>query len=338
MTRSRFEGFRIELGEIESVLLRYSGVKQAVVLAVANDRGEKSLVAYVVGSAGGEELRSYLRGQLPDYMMPAAIVELPKFPLNANGKIDRPALPKPEDVHKAQTEPVAPRTPSEEVIAAIWGEVLRRDGIGVEDNFFEIGGHSLLATQIASRLREHFRLPVAVRTIFEAPTIAEMARRLEVARREEQGLVSPRIKPVPREHDLPLSFAQERLWVLDQMEPNNPLYNIPRSLRLRGELQVAGLESAVNRNCAPARIATHHLRRERGASGAADCTSPSYSARGSGYFWGSREIARRESADDCHGGGETTIQPGYWSPRKGPLAATSRRRPRAVVDDASHHQ
>ena len=94
----KIRGFRIELGEIEAVLLRYSGVKQAVVLAVANDRGEKSLVAYVVGSAGGEELRSYLRGQLPDYMMPAAIVELPKFPLNANGKIDRPALPKPEDV------------------------------------------------------------------------------------------------------------------------------------------------------------------------------------------------------------------------------------------------
>ena len=242
----KIRGFRIELGEIESVLLRYSGVKQAVVLAVANDRGEKSLVAYVVGSAGGEELRSYLRGQLPDYMMPAAIVELPKFPLNANGKIDRPALPKPEDVHKAQTEPVAPRTPSEEVIAAIWEEVLRRDGIGVEDNFFEIGGHSLLATQIASRLREHFRLPIAVRTVFEAPTIAEMARRLESMRREEQGLVPPPIKPVPREYDLPLSFAQERLWVLDQMEPNNPLYNISRSLRLRGELQVAGLESAVN--------------------------------------------------------------------------------------------
>jgi amino acid adenylation domain-containing protein len=242
----KIRGFRIELGEIEAVLLRYSNVKQVAVLAVSNDHGDKSLVAYVVGSAGSEELRSYLRGQLPDYMMPAAIVELPKFPLNSNGKIDRQALPKPEDVQAKQKEAVAPRSPSEEVIAAIWEEVLRRDGIGVEDDFFEIGGHSLLATQIASRLREHFRLPVAVRTVFEAPTIAEMARRLDSTRREEQGLVPPPIKPVSRENDLPLSFAQERLWVLDQMEPNNPLYNISRSLRLRGRLQVEGLENALN--------------------------------------------------------------------------------------------
>ncbi len=242
----KIRGFRIELGEIESVLLRQGGVKQAAVLAVANERGDKSLVAYVVGSAGSDELRSYLRGQLPDYMLPAAIVEMPKLPLNANGKIDRQALPKLEDVQGAQKEPVAPRTPSEEVIAAIWAEILKRDGIGVEDNFFEIGGHSLLATQIASRLREHFRIPVAVRTVFEAPTIAELARRLDSARREDQGLVPPPIRPVPRDGALPLSFAQERLWVLDQIEPNNPLYNIPRTLRLKGALQPAALEKALN--------------------------------------------------------------------------------------------
>ena len=183
-------------------------------------------------------MRTYLRGQLPDYMLPTAIVQMAKFPLNANGKIDRQALPKLEDLQATQKESVAPRTPSEEVIAAVWGEVLRRDGIGVEDNFFEIGGHSLLATQIASRLREHFRIPVAVRTVFEAPTIAELARRLDSARREEQGLVPPPIQPVPRRGPLPLSFAQERLWVLDQMEPNNPLYNIPA--RHAAEGSVAG--------------------------------------------------------------------------------------------------
>ncbi len=242
----KIRGFRIELGEVEAVLLRHGGVKQAAVLAVADERGERSLVAYVVASAGVEELRSYLRGQLPDYMMPAAIVELSKLPLNANGKIDRLALPKPEDVRGTQKDPVAPRTPSEEVIAAIWGEVLRRDGIGVEDNFFEIGGHSLLATQIASRLREHFRIPVAVRTIFEAPTIADLARHLDNARREEQGMVPPPITAVPRDAALPLSFAQERLWVLDQIEPNNPLYNIPRTLRLRGALLTEALEKALN--------------------------------------------------------------------------------------------
>ena len=242
----KIRGFRIELGEVESVLQRHDGVKQAAVLAVANERGEKSLTAYVVGSASSDELRSFLRAQLPDYMVPAAIVEMSKFPLNANGKIDRQALPKPEDVQGAQMEAVSPRTPSEEVIAAIWAEVLRRDGIGVEDNFFEIGGHSLLATQIASRLREHFGIPVAVRTVFEAPTIAELARRLDSARREEQGIVPPPIRPVPRDGTLPLSFAQERLWVLDQMEPNNPLYNIPRSLRLKGAVQPEAIERALN--------------------------------------------------------------------------------------------
>jgi acyl carrier protein len=242
----KIRGFRIELGEVESVLLKHAGVKQAAVLALSDERGEKSLAAYVVGSASGDELRTYLRSQLPDYMMPAAIVELPKLPLNANGKIDRQALPKPEDVKGAKKEAVAPRTPSEEVVAAIWEEVLKRDSIGVEDNFFEIGGHSLLATQIASRLREHFQIPVPVRAVFEAPSIAELAKRMDTARREDQGLVPPAITPVPRTVDLPLSFAQERLWVLDQIEPNNPLYNIPRTLRLQGALRTDALERALN--------------------------------------------------------------------------------------------
>ncbi len=242
----KIRGFRIELGEIESVLLKQEGVKQALVLALADERGEKSLVAYVVGSSHPGELRTYLRTQLPDYMVPSAIVELPKLPLTPNGKVDRQALPRPEDVKVADKESVSPRTPSEEVVAAIWAEVLKRDDISVEDNFFEIGGHSLLATQIASRLREHFRIPVAVRTVFETPTIAELAKKLDGARREEQGLVPPPITPIPREGLLPLSFAQERLWVLDRIEPNNPLYNIPRALRLKGTLQTAALERALN--------------------------------------------------------------------------------------------
>ncbi len=242
----KIRGFRIELGEVESVLLRHNRVKQATVQALADERGEKTLVAYVVGTASADELHSYLRGRLPDYMVPTAILELPKMPLNANGKIDRQALPRPQDVKGAQKEAISPRTPSEEVISAIWAEVLRREGIGVEDNFFEVGGHSLLATQIASRLREHFRMVVPVRAIFEAPSIAELAKRLDAARREEQGILPPPIEPVPRGNDMPLSFAQERLWVLDQIEPNNPLYNIPRALRLRGVLRTEALEKAIN--------------------------------------------------------------------------------------------
>ncbi len=242
----KIRGFRIELGEIESVLLRHGGVRQAVVLAMPNELGEKSLLGYVVGTANGDELRSYLRGQLPDYMVPNAIIELPRFPLNANGKIDRQALPKLEDVRPPQKEAIAARTPTEDVVAAVWSEVLKRDGVSVEDNFFEIGGHSLLATQIASRLREHFQIPVAVRTIFEAPTIAEQAKHLDGARREQRGFVPTPIVPIPRGGALPLSFAQERLWVLDQMEPNSALYNIPRNLRLKGELQTVALENALN--------------------------------------------------------------------------------------------
>jgi amino acid adenylation domain-containing protein len=242
----KIRGFRIELGEIEAILLRQGQVKQSVVLAVADERGERSLVAYVVGSASVDELRNYLRSQLPDYMVPSAIIVLPKLPLNANGKVDRQALPKPEEIKAAGKEPVAPRTPSEEIVAAVWNEVLKRDGIGVEDNFFEIGGHSLLATQIASRLREHFNTPVPVRAVFESPSIAQLATRLDNARREEQGMLPPAIKPVQRDGDLPLSFAQERLWILDQMEPNNPLYNIPRALRMKGPLQIIALEKALS--------------------------------------------------------------------------------------------
>ena len=242
----KIRGFRIELGEIESVLLKHAGVKQAAVLALADERGDRSLAAYVVGKADSDELRRYLRESLPDYMLPSAIIVMPKLPLNANGKIDRQALPKPQDVKAATKDRIEPRTPSEEVVAAIWTEVLKRDGLGMEDNFFEIGGHSLLATQIASRLREHFKTPVPVRAVFESPSISELAKRMDTTRREEQGMIPPSITPVPRNGDLPLSFAQERLWVLDQIEPNNPLYNIPRTLRMRGPLRADALERAIN--------------------------------------------------------------------------------------------
>jgi hypothetical protein len=179
-------------------------------------------------------------------MMPSAIIVLPKLPLNANGKVDRQALPKPGEIKAGEKEFIAPRTPSEEIVAAVWNEVLKREEISVEADFFEIGGHSLLATQIASRLREHFNAPVPVRALFESPSIAQLAARLDNARREEQGILPPAIKPVRRERDLPLSFAQERLWVLDQMEPNNPLYNVPRSLRMNGRLNVDALQRAIN--------------------------------------------------------------------------------------------
>jgi len=242
----KIRGFRIELGEIEAALLRQAGVRQAVVLAREDERGDKRLVAYVTGQPDTDFLRVQLRNELPDYMVPSAIVAIAKVPLNANGKIDRQALPDPVDAAGVKKEHTAPRTPTEEVIAAIWSDVLRRDGIGTEDDFFDIGGHSLLATQIASRLRAQFHIAAPVRLIFEAPTIGGLARRVDQARREEQGLVPPAITPIPRGQALPLSFAQERLWVLDSIEPDNPLYNIPRALRLRGPLHLEALERGIN--------------------------------------------------------------------------------------------
>ena len=157
----KIRGFRIELGEIEAVLARHAGVKQAVVLAREDAQGEKRLLAYVVASreasASGAEisseiLRSYLKQEVPDYMVPQAVMVLAKLPLNANGKIDRQALPEPEQLTAARTY-VAPRTATEKAIAEIWAEVLRRkpDQISVDDNFFDLGGHSLLATQVVSQ-------------------------------------------------------------------------------------------------------------------------------------------------------------------------------------------
>jgi amino acid adenylation domain-containing protein len=243
----KIRGFRIELGEIEAVLGKHVGVKQAVVLAREDEAGEKRLVGYVVPqrepSVSVEQLRSYLKEQLPEYMVPAAMVMLSKLPLNANGKIDRQALPAPE---QAQTKTyVPPRTPTEEVLAGIWAEVLRLPRVGIEDDFFQIGGHSLLATQVISRVRRTLNIELPLRTLFEKPTVASLAAEVERVRRGSARPV-PQIVRVSRERALPLSFAQQRLWVLDQLEPNNPLYNIPRALRMKGKLNGHALRRALN--------------------------------------------------------------------------------------------
>jgi acyl carrier protein len=258
----KIRGFRIELGEIEATLLQHAGVKQAAVLARAAAGGDaqadRRLVAYVVlhrdlgngvnGNSGitPEALRSHLQQHLPDYMVPQAIVPLPKLPLNANGKLDRQALPEPEQA-AAQRTYVAPRTAAERTITEVWGEVLRRDpaSIGADDNFFDLGGHSLLATQVVSRLRRTLDIELPLRTLFEAPTVARLASECEKLTGSKMAAV-PGIVRVPRNQPLPLSFAQQRLWVLDRIEPNNPLYNIPRAIRLKGNLNIQALTRALN--------------------------------------------------------------------------------------------
>src|SRR6185295_5721608 len=239
----KVRGFRIELGEIEAALLRFESVRAAVVVA-REDGGDKRLVAYLVAdgerpSAAG--LRRHLKDLLPDYMMPAAFVALESLPLTPSGKVDRKALPAPAAEPRTSR---APRTPTEEVLAGIWAWVLKVEAVGAEDSFFELGGHSLLATQIVSRVREAFGVELPLRRIFEAPTLAALARSIESAR--AAGLERPALVRTARGADLPLSFAQQRLWFLNRLDPGSPAYNISAALRLAGRLDVAALAATLD--------------------------------------------------------------------------------------------
>ncbi|HEY2740522.1 MAG TPA: condensation domain-containing protein, partial [Thermoanaerobaculia bacterium] len=238
----KIRGFRIELGEIEAALLALPGVREAVVVA-----REDRLVAYVVGEAA---FREQLRERLPEHMVPSVFMTLETLPLTANGKVDRKALPAPEEQQTSE-DWLAPRTPVEEVVAGIWAELLgfsAGDRVGADSNFFELGGHSLLATRVASRLRSAFGVELPLRDLFEAPTVAGLAARIEITlRTPRSGTASPAppLVPVPREGPLPLSFAQQRLWFIDQLEPGSPLYNLPVALGVEGPLDADVLARAL---------------------------------------------------------------------------------------------
>jgi acyl carrier protein len=192
------------------------------------------------------QLRLFVGGRLPEYMVPSAFVLLDSMPLTGSGKVNRRALPAPEQSRVDTGDYRPPQTPTEEMIAAIFADVLRLERVGIDDNFFELGGHSLSATQVVSRIRQNLRVDLPVRVVFESPTVATLAQAALQKQRGEQGLIAPAIERVPRNQRLPLSFAQQRLWVLDQIEPNNPLYNIPRALRLTGDLNVEALKMALH--------------------------------------------------------------------------------------------
>ncbi|HEX8696794.1 MAG TPA: amino acid adenylation domain-containing protein, partial [Longimicrobium sp.] len=240
----KIRGFRVEPGEVEAALASHAAVREALVVAREDGPGDRQLVAYVVGEVETDALREHLRQSLPEYMVPAAFVVLDRIPLNPNGKVDRTALPAPE-YGAAEDAYVAPRTPAEEVLAGIWAEVLRLERVGVRDNFFELGGHSLLATRVVSRIREVFGVELPLRALFEGPTTAEMAARVEEMRRAELPVLPP-VVPVERTGALPLSFAQERLWFIDQLEPGSAVYNIPMAWRLGGALDGAALERSLS--------------------------------------------------------------------------------------------
>ena len=238
----KIRGFRIEPGEIEAALLRHPEVGQAAVLAREDRPGDKRLVAYVVPAEGqGPDfaaLRADLVQTLPEYMVPAAIVRLEALPLTPNGKLDRKALPAPEI--STGTAYQAPRTAQEEILCSLFAETLNVPRVGMDDNFFELGGHSLVATRLASRIRSTLGVELAIRSVFEAPTVATLAERLNAA----QGARAP-LKPMLRPAEIPLSFAQRRLWFLDRLEGPSPTYNIPVAVRLSGPLEVSALEAAL---------------------------------------------------------------------------------------------
>ncbi|APF18136.1 amino acid adenylation domain protein [Caldithrix abyssi DSM 13497] len=247
----KIRGYRIELGEIENVLQENDQVQDAVAVVRSDFANDPRLVAYIIPADketfDEASLRAFLKERLPDYMVPGWFVLLERFPLTPNGKIDRKALPRPDYAQsEKQEEWVAPRTPDEEILAGIWQEILHLPQVGVHNNFFELGGHSLLATQLMSRIREAFGVELPLKDLFEAPTIAELTLKIEQARLQTTGVKIPPLTRQPRSGQLPLSFAQQRLWFLDQLSPDSPFYNIPAAVRIKGQLNVQALEKAVN--------------------------------------------------------------------------------------------
>ncbi|HSU17559.1 non-ribosomal peptide synthetase [Longimicrobium sp.] len=241
----KVRGFRIEPGEVEATLMRHPAVADCAVVARDDGPGGKRLVAYVVGGADAEELRAHLRASLPGYMVPGAFVALDALPLSPNGKVDRAALPAPDAAADADGY-AAPRTPAEEVLAAAWAELLGRERVGVTENFFALGGHSLLATRVISRVRTVFGVELTVRALFEAPTVAELAARVEAARAGGTAAALPPVEPAPRDRPLPVSFQQRQLWLVDRLQPGLAVYNVPAAWRLSGALDADSLRAALD--------------------------------------------------------------------------------------------
>ena len=258
----KLRGFRIEIGEIEALLTQHPQVEAAAVVlqtiglqksdlqkaGLQNDQGsDQDLVAYVVSSSAATEplsvstLRAFLKAKLPSYMVPANFVWLDTLPLTPNGKVDRRALPVPErSQREVEAGLIAPRNSIERRIAEVWVTVLKLDRVGIHDNFFELGGHSLLATQVIAQLCQVFQTNLPLRLLFESPTIAALGEQIESNYQETLAVTA--IEPTDQSGELPLSYAQESLWFLDQLEGIGPTYNLPMPMRLTGTLDIAALE------------------------------------------------------------------------------------------------
>ena len=244
----KIRGFRVELGEVEAAIAAHPRVEEVVAVAREDATGEQALVAYLIPRPGPAptvaDLRKAIGAGLPDYMIPAAFVLLDEFPLTPNGKVDRNALPDPAAARVAAAVYVPPRNAIEEAVAAAFAQVLGRDRVGARDDFFDLGGHSLMAAQLLARLRDSFGIEVPLKDLFENSNVAALAYRVEDALRARSGDALPPIGKADRSAPLPASFAQQRLWFLDQLEPGQATYNLPIAVRLKGELDLAVLGQA----------------------------------------------------------------------------------------------
>ncbi|MEU7698349.1 amino acid adenylation domain-containing protein [Streptomyces sp. NPDC039028] len=237
----KLRGFRIEPGEIEAALMAHPGVVQAAAVVREDRPGDKRLVAYVVGEAAPEELRRHVAARLPEHLVPSAFVVLDALPRTVNGKLDRRALPAPDDSTNGEGGR-APRNPAEEILCGLFADNLGLASVGIDDNFFHRGGHSLRATKLTSRIRDAFGVRLGVREVFQHPTVARLAELIARSGGDEER---PALTAGERPELLPLSSAQQRLWFLDQLEGPSPTYNIPLAVRLTGPLDVEALRRAL---------------------------------------------------------------------------------------------
>jgi amino acid adenylation domain-containing protein len=246
----KIRGSRVELGEVESALLTHPGILEGIVLVQPDNSGENQLTAYVrarSAAPSAREVRAYLRDKLPEFMAPAMVVVLDDFPRTASGKVDRLRLP---PAVPAGADYVAPRTLTEEIVAGVMADVLKLDHVGVDDDFFELGGHSLLIPRLTSRLNELFGVELPLRALFDNSRISELAE--TIASLRDRNAAEPDMPLVALSRNgqvpltVPLSFAQESLWAIDQISPQTGAYNISRALRLQGTLNIVALQSSVN--------------------------------------------------------------------------------------------
>ncbi|NEP32739.1 non-ribosomal peptide synthetase [Moorena sp. SIO3B2] len=244
----KIRGFRIELGEIEALLTQHPTIGEAVLVVREELPGDKRLVAYLVPSDQRpvlSEIREWIKEKLPDYMLPSAFVVLEKLPLTPNGKVDRKALPAPAKTRPDLDVPwVAPRNGVEEKLVSIWSEILGFEEIGIHDNLFDLGGHSLIATQIITRIWDIFQVKLLLHNLFEATTIAQLSQIIQQAQTSQEESQLLAIQPMVREGNLPVSFAQERVYFIEQLAPNRA-YQFQSTLRFKGQLDVRVLEKTL---------------------------------------------------------------------------------------------